>query len=634
MENENKDFLLHPTYNPPAPSKFRNLSTHARFEILAELKSRKIDESLVYSKHDHCNDSSTKSVKPYIVDSASFSLFGGDIVVNKDNVTISNTEKSKNDSSNSSKTTTSSGSKDSSNISAYISSLKTNNVGKRKMPQPSKVGKAPKLTGSTDSNDISPTTKSFTSSSSKVIEIKVSEKTTSSKNAFDVLRQKGKHVYVANDFIGIESFCLNSTSSSESLDAFALHCKSSQVIALSILWRDSTSHAVTSAKLCTPSKPCMMWNCNCDRGKRILLAHENIVGFVFSLKSSKCSISSQSSTGNNTISSLMSMEIEQQPTYDTYFFSMQNTTSMDHSSVKDSLMQKFKNIDLPIDCECTLSQRMDILLSILKSDSIKVVYSSQVVLLCIHSLMHKYMHCGGVDTSPHDPSYKNIFDPKIAMYLCDTTLADEQLECSSLIARCYQMMPSHVSSTENGSMHQNYNLNMTTKLPPNCDDFGLFTKCIHNVACDQYELLHLQLFMVDMLQQKDLVDVFQYIEMPLISQLALMELRGIHLSTSQIEIFAENLRAKIQSLNDNASAIVGHAFNMGSPDQVAHVLYDELKLKVPSSSNKPVESEGKKHLSTAEDTLSKLTGQHPIVSIILDFRYRIVSYRITLCDSV
>lgn len=81
-----------------------------------------------------------------------------------------------------------------------------------------------------------------------------------------------------SDISGVEYFCRNAGSCSQSLARFEELCGQSSQIALSVIWEDGTSnHSETSRKLCTPSRPCGRWNCACDRSVRALQTRKRVV---------------------------------------------------------------------------------------------------------------------------------------------------------------------------------------------------------------------------------------------------------------------------------------------------------------------------------------------------------------------
>jgi DNA polymerase I len=104
------------------------------------------------------------------------------------------------------------------------------------------------------------------------------------------------------------------------------------------------------------------------------------------------------------------------------------------------------------------------------------------------------------------------------------------------------------------------------------------------------------------------------IEWPVIPVLAAMEHRGILLNTEYLRAFAEELT---DSISDLEQEIYGHAnqeFNIGSPQQLAIILFDKLGL--PTQGVK----KGKTGYSTAANELIKLRTLHPIIDLISQYR--------------
>ena len=104
------------------------------------------------------------------------------------------------------------------------------------------------------------------------------------------------------------------------------------------------------------------------------------------------------------------------------------------------------------------------------------------------------------------------------------------------------------------------------------------------------------------------------IEWPVIDVLARMEYAGIELDVEYMHRFAEEID---DFVSDYEQQIYGHAnqeFNIGSPSQLAEILFDKLEL--PSKGIK----KGKTGYSTAASELDKLRGQHPIIDLITQYR--------------
>lgn len=111
-----------------------------------------------------------------------------------------------------------------------------------------------------------------------------------------------------------------------------------------------------------------------------------------------------------------------------------------------------------------------------------------------------------------------------------------------------------------------------------------------------------------------LKNLFEKIEMPLTVVLASMEVEGIKLDTSELAKMGEQIADMVSDLEQQ---IYGHAdteFNIGSPAQLADILFTNLKL--PTQGIK----KGKTGYSTAASELDKLRGLHPMIDLITQWR--------------
>ncbi|HEX7368387.1 MAG TPA: DNA polymerase I, partial [Candidatus Saccharimonadales bacterium] len=106
------------------------------------------------------------------------------------------------------------------------------------------------------------------------------------------------------------------------------------------------------------------------------------------------------------------------------------------------------------------------------------------------------------------------------------------------------------------------------------------------------------------------------VEWPVIPVLARMEYAGIQLDTAYLKKFSGEINDVISDLEQQ---IYGHAnqeFNIGSPTQLADILFSKLHLGLPTQGIK----KGKTGYSTAASELDKLRGQHPIIDLITQYR--------------
>lgn len=108
--------------------------------------------------------------------------------------------------------------------------------------------------------------------------------------------------------------------------------------------------------------------------------------------------------------------------------------------------------------------------------------------------------------------------------------------------------------------------------------------------------------------------VAREIDFPLIPVLARMEHRGIILNTKFLGEMKSDLEKDISRVQREMYDMVGYEFNIGSPAQLADVLYDKLALSTVGI------KKGKTGYSTGQSELDKLRGAHPIIEKIEQYR--------------
>jgi DNA polymerase-1 len=111
-------------------------------------------------------------------------------------------------------------------------------------------------------------------------------------------------------------------------------------------------------------------------------------------------------------------------------------------------------------------------------------------------------------------------------------------------------------------------------------------------------------------------DVFEKIEMPLVRVLAEMERAGIMLDLPFVQEMSADLEKNMALMAEEVYRQVGEEFNLNSPQQLAHALFDRMKIEPPQGVRKTASGS----YSTAADILDLLRDKHPIVPWILDYR--------------
>ena len=112
-------------------------------------------------------------------------------------------------------------------------------------------------------------------------------------------------------------------------------------------------------------------------------------------------------------------------------------------------------------------------------------------------------------------------------------------------------------------------------------------------------------------EQRALLDK---VELPLVRVLAAMELAGISIDVPYLNEMSNVLQQEAIALAQSIFEQAGETFNLASPKQLGPILFDKLKLV-----DKPKKTKTGQY-STAEEVLSKLAKDHPIVSDILEWR--------------
>ncbi len=116
------------------------------------------------------------------------------------------------------------------------------------------------------------------------------------------------------------------------------------------------------------------------------------------------------------------------------------------------------------------------------------------------------------------------------------------------------------------------------------------------------------------LKEKEMVKLFEEIEMPLVPVLYQMEQEGIKVDTKFLKDFSTKVNRRIDQLTKKLHKEAGKEFNVNSPIQLSEVLFEDLEL--PTKGIKKTKS----GYSTAAPELAKLQGQHPIIELIVEHR--------------
>lgn len=120
----------------------------------------------------------------------------------------------------------------------------------------------------------------------------------------------------------------------------------------------------------------------------------------------------------------------------------------------------------------------------------------------------------------------------------------------------------------------------------------------------------------DRMARENAANVFDGIEMPLVPVLDKMERAGMLVDPDRLLSLSEGLTTQIAEVERSIRDLAGdETFNIGSPMQLSHVLFDVMGLPT-----KGLKKTKRGYYSTNAKVLSDLARDHEIVRLILDWR--------------
>jgi len=123
-----------------------------------------------------------------------------------------------------------------------------------------------------------------------------------------------------------------------------------------------------------------------------------------------------------------------------------------------------------------------------------------------------------------------------------------------------------------------------------------------------YDVLNKKLY------DRDLIDLFYKIEMPLVKVLAKMEMNGVYVDKDFLRKLSTDYDLKLREMEEKIYDLSGGMpFNINSPKQLSEVLFSRLGLK-------PRKKTSTKAFSTDAEVLEEMKDEHPIISMLLEYR--------------
>ena len=116
----------------------------------------------------------------------------------------------------------------------------------------------------------------------------------------------------------------------------------------------------------------------------------------------------------------------------------------------------------------------------------------------------------------------------------------------------------------------------------------------------------------EQLEKENMTSLYYDIELPLVTTLYDMEVRGVHVNKEELKQYGERLGERIVLLESEIYEMVGETFNINSPKQLGVILFEKM--------NMPFAKKTKTGYSTSADILEKLRCEHPVIDKILEYR--------------
>ncbi|HXI04279.1 MAG TPA: DNA polymerase I [Candidatus Saccharimonadales bacterium] len=192
------------------------------------------------------------------------------------------------------------------------------------------------------------------------------------------------------------------------------------------------------------------------------------------------------------------------------------------------------------------------------------------------------------------------FDTMIASYLVDPSRRQHNMD---VLARDYLGYKTITYEEIAGSGAKQVTLD------------GVDVETVARYAGEDAEVaLRLRDVLAEKLRERELDELFESMELPLIPVLARMEMAGVKVDTDFLASMSKDMQKDLARLESEIHELAGVEFNINSPKQLADILFGKLEMK---SRRKTAKS---KAMSTSQEVLEQLAEQHPLPRKVLDYR--------------
>jgi DNA polymerase-1 len=191
-----------------------------------------------------------------------------------------------------------------------------------------------------------------------------------------------------------------------------------------------------------------------------------------------------------------------------------------------------------------------------------------------------------------------VFDTMIASYLLNPTSRQHNLDALSLEYFNYKKIPT-------SDLIGKGKAQITMRDVP--------VEIVAKYACEDADFtLRLRNLFVPKLHESGVDELFEKVEMPLVTVLAEVERTGVALDLPFLKKMSAELEATLGTLMADIYELAGEEFNLNSPKQLEKILFDKLKLKSWRRT--------KTGRSTDADVLERLSQEHALPQKLLEYR--------------
>ena len=193
-----------------------------------------------------------------------------------------------------------------------------------------------------------------------------------------------------------------------------------------------------------------------------------------------------------------------------------------------------------------------------------------------------------------------VFDTMVASYLLNPILHAHNLETIAAEYLDHKMISyKEVTSDQKGEKRFDQ-VRIEDAVPYACEDA--------DITWMAYKVLKPKL------TEGGLDRLFENVEMPLIPVLVDMEMTGICVDRQRLEAVSKAFEHQLLDIEDHIYALAGETFNIQSPQQLGHILFEKLKLPIQKKTKK------KTGYSTDVEVLTTLSLEHELPLQVLQYR--------------